>query len=140
MFGTRRKRDGKLERLAAVEPFRRFDVEELRLVGTTADITWCAAGTSLIEYGRLGSECFVVIDGEVSVTVDDHEVARLGKGEVFGELSLLDGTPRSASVTAVTDVELAVFDRRSFDRALHAIPDLDTTVRTTASRRRLAMN
>lgn len=136
MIGHRKRTDGKLERLRAVEPFHHLRARELATIGRTADLIRRTAGTRLIEEGRRGTECFVVLDGEASVTVGGEEVARLGRGAVVGEIAILDRVPRTASVTAVGDVELAVFDPRSLERALGGVPSFDGAVRAVASSRR----
>jgi CRP-like cAMP-binding protein len=62
------------------------------------------AGEEIVRQGDAGQELFVVVKGEVAVQVDGNEVARLGPGGFFGEMSLLTGEPRSATVVAVDDV------------------------------------
>jgi cyclic nucleotide-binding protein/N-acyl amino acid synthase FeeM len=75
-------------------------------------------GETIVRQGEYGDAAFVVVDGEVSVTVGSgpnaHEVARLHRGELFGEIALLIPRPRSATVVAVTDVDLMVLDREVF--------------------------
>jgi CRP-like cAMP-binding protein len=56
------------------------------------------------------------------VTIAGDEVATIGRGAIFGELSLLDGEPRIATVTAATDIQLVVISRREFDQLLARIP------------------
>ncbi len=63
---------------------------------------WFAPGETLVAEGTAGTSMYVIIDGEVSVHVAGKELARLGSGEHFGELSLVDQQPRSASVVGVT--------------------------------------
>jgi N-acyl-L-homoserine lactone synthetase len=79
-------------------------------------------GETVLRQGHYGDAAFVVVDGEVAVIVgsEDHdtEVARLGRGELFGEIALLTTRPRTASVLAVTDVELMVLERDAFQAAL----------------------
>jgi hypothetical protein len=61
-----------------------------------------APGDVLVEEGTPGTSMFVIMDGEVSVRAGDSELARLGAGEHFGELSLADNLPRSASIVATS--------------------------------------
>ena len=67
---------------------------------------------------------FVVARGELVVTLDPsaHEVARLGPGDFFGEMSLLTGAPRTASVTAVTDVDVLEITADAFRQFVQANP------------------
>jgi CRP/FNR family transcriptional regulator, cyclic AMP receptor protein len=63
------------------------------------------AGVELVKQGEMsGVDCFVIADGQASVRVDGHEVARLGPGDSFGELALVTEHVRSASVVALTDM------------------------------------
>lgn len=74
------------------------------------------AGSILTREGRDGGLMFVIVDGEAEVERDGRVINRLGPGDVIGELSLIDGKPRSANVRAVTDtrvLELAGDDFRS---------------------------
>jgi CRP-like cAMP-binding protein len=67
---------------------------------------------------------FVVVRGEMVVTLEPstHEVARLGPGDIFGEMSLLTGAPRTATVTALTDAELLEITADAFRRFVLANP------------------
>jgi CRP/FNR family transcriptional regulator, cyclic AMP receptor protein len=72
------------------------------------------AGTVIFEEGASGTEMFGVIDGEVEVRQSTGAVRRLGPDDTFGEMALVDRSPRSATVVAVTDTKLAVIDRQTF--------------------------
>src|SRR5262252_5126562 len=72
------------------------------------------AGTPIFEAGASGTEMFGIVDGEVEVRLPNGAVRRLGPDETFGEMAIVDSSPRSATVVAVTDTKLAVIDRRMF--------------------------
>lgn len=80
------------------------------------------AGTLIFEEGDLGEEMFGVIEGEVEIRTSHGGVRRLGPDETFGEMSIVDSSPRSATVTAVTETKLAVIDRRTFLYLVHETP------------------
>lgn len=82
------------------------------------------AGRVLVEEGAPGREFFFIVDGEASVKVRNRKVARLGPGSYFGELSLLDRQPRSATVVSDTDMTLLVLDQRRFNGLLDEMPTL----------------
>jgi CRP/FNR family transcriptional regulator, cyclic AMP receptor protein len=128
----RPKKDEKvawLERHSRLYGLTRAEVDTL---AATADRTSVAAGTTLVRAGERGREAFLLVTGRAEVRRDGELVAVLSPGDLIGELALVAGTHRNADVVALTDVELAVFDARSFDRALAGSPvlraHLDQTV------------
>jgi len=72
------------------------------------------AGTVIFEEGSAGSEMFGIVEGEVEFRRSRGAVRTLGPEESFGEMALIDRSPRSGTVTAVTDAKLAVIDRPTF--------------------------
>lgn len=110
--------DAKIAWLRSIPGFEVLTRTEIRELAAAADRTAAPAGRMLVTQGGRGLECFVVADGELEVRRDGQHVARIGPGSVVGELALLDDTVRNADVEAVTDVEIAVFDTRSFRSAL----------------------
>ena len=77
-----------------------------------------AAGDTIIRKGDSGKEFFLVSDGEVDVIRADHEVARLGPGDFFGEVALISGEPRNATVVAQSAVDTYVLGKTDFETAL----------------------
>ena len=89
-----------LERLRSVAIFRGLDEKELnRIVAVGKQVSF-DAGTVVAPQDQGAAGFHLIMDGQVSVDVDGHERARLGPGNYFGEMSLLDGLPRSATVKA----------------------------------------
>jgi CRP/FNR family transcriptional regulator, cyclic AMP receptor protein len=85
--------------------------------------------TSIFVKGDPGSSLFAVFKGAVKITVpsvDGHDAMLnlIGKGEIFGEMALLDGQPRSADAVAITDCELFVIERRDFLPLMREEPDI----------------
>ena len=72
------------------------------------------AGTVIFEEGSVGTEMFGVVEGEVEVRRSTGPVRRLGPDDTFGEMALVDRSPRSGTVVAVSDTKLAVIDRPTF--------------------------
>lgn len=85
------------------------------------------AGTVLCREGEEGADFFVISKGSVKVSCDDlgteKELAVLGAGQFFGELALLSGKKREASVTALENVEVIVFPQSAVAEVLKASPD-----------------
>jgi CRP-like cAMP-binding protein len=79
------------------------------------------------------------VRGEAAVTAAGVEIARLGGGSIFGEMAVLDGGPRTATVTAITAMDLLVFTSGEFHALLREVPTvLRNVVTTMTSRLRLA--
>jgi CRP/FNR family transcriptional regulator, cyclic AMP receptor protein len=85
--------------------------------------------------GDPGDSFFVIIDGKVTVQTPVGVGDFLRPGDFFGEMSLLDGEPRSATVTATTAVRMLVVDRAHFWRLLDEAPGLTREILLVLSRR-----
>lgn len=101
--------------------------ELLELAKVTEDME-VEEGKVLTREGQSGSEFFVIIDGEVSVTKDGQEIRTLGPGDFFGEIALLEDTPRTATVVAKTPLRFFVLTRQSFRSMLAHQPELERKV------------
>lgn len=110
------------------------ELETLDRVATTIQI---GAGSEIVRRDAFGRECFVVIDGEFLVHLDDNVIS-VGPGSVLGELSLLTLKPRTASITAATDASVYVLTPSEFDTVLDACPKLSRQILDDAVRRAAA--
>ena len=81
------------------------------------------AGMEIITEGEEGSRMYVVMQGEVSISLKNKLLATAGPGEIVGEMALINSDIRSATVTAKTDCELVSIDQGSFDALLRHVPD-----------------
>jgi CRP/FNR family transcriptional regulator, cyclic AMP receptor protein len=72
------------------------------------------AGAVIFEEGDLGEEMFGVIEGKVELSLANGDSIALGPDETFGEMALVDQSPRSATAVAVEDTKLAVIDKHRF--------------------------
>jgi CRP/FNR family transcriptional regulator, cyclic AMP receptor protein len=100
----------------------RKELNSVAQLGVTLDI---AANQVLTKEGAIGQEAFLIVAGNAHCTVGDQlEVADLGPGDLFGEMSLLDRKRRSATVTADTDMTVIVFNRREFVQLVQTSPDI----------------
>ena len=77
-----------------------------------------AAGDTLVRQGEPGETLIVIVEGRATVDQDGTEIRRLANGDFLGEISLIDGGPRTATVTAETPIEALVIDRAGFDRLM----------------------
>jgi CRP/FNR family transcriptional regulator, cyclic AMP receptor protein len=104
------------------DPISGLSTEALARIIAASRRMQVSAGTVIFRKGHLGGGCFVIADGAVKVSVPasghDALLAILGKGEVFGELALLDSLPRSATVTAVRASELYCLTPAAFEKLM----------------------
>lgn len=113
--------------LESVPLFSRCTPRERRTIARHAEIAELPAGTDLVVEGEPGDALFIILEGDASILRSDDAAAvtaRVGPGAYFGELALLDGSPRSATVRADTDVKVAVLGIRMFRTLLREVPDL----------------
>jgi CRP/FNR family transcriptional regulator, cyclic AMP receptor protein len=116
------RRDAFLNHLAQVPLFSALSKKELQLVARRAEDVKVDPGRILVSEGSTGSEFFVIIDGNATVSRHGRKVATLGPGDAFGELALLDKAPRNATVTASTPMELVVLGQREFGGLIDEVP------------------
>lgn len=100
--------------LRAVEPFATLPVATIENLAVRADHVEVSAGEHVVRQGEPGETFFVIESGEVEVVEDGVVRRREGPGDFFGEIALLRGTPRTASVVALTDLDLLALSRREF--------------------------
>ena len=112
------------EHLAEISLFSGCSPKDLQRLAKATDEIAVEAGTVLTNQGDVGREAFILLSGTATVERDGRTVASLGPGDHVGELSLLDGGPRTATVTATTDVQLLVLSRPAFNGVLDEIPTL----------------
>lgn len=128
-----RKRVAKsvLARLRDVPLFSKCTDRQLKRLAGLGTPVPIEAGHEVTVAGRPGSEWFVVVSGRASCRVGGREVATFGPGDFFGELSLIDGSARSASVVAETPMQLLDFNRGEFRRLLEVAPSVVRVMLTT---------
>jgi CRP/FNR family cyclic AMP-dependent transcriptional regulator len=133
--GAGAKQEDKIERLKEVPIFEGCSQKQLRSVAKITRVFDVAADTVLARAGEPGDEFFLIIDGTARVEVSPEKRVLLRPGEFFGEMSILDGGPRSATVVADTPVRLLVISRRHFSMLLKDVPGLTQTLLVTLSNR-----
>ena len=128
--------DERIEVLKAVWLFERCTRKELVALARLATPVAVDAGRVLAKEGAPGKEFVVVIDGVASATSGGEEVGKVGPGSFFGELALLDGGPRTATVRAETPMLVLVMDRAEFNTLLdQAIPSVGRRMLVTLAER-----
>jgi CRP/FNR family transcriptional regulator, cyclic AMP receptor protein len=118
------RRDAKVELLKRTPLFAGCTKSELRELAKTADELDLREGTVLIREGRPGREFFVLIDGTAVVTKQGKKIADLGPGDWLGEIALITDSPRTATVTATSPVDVLVITDRRFRSVVETMPSI----------------
>ena len=127
--------DARIRHLQRVPLFSGFNEDDLRRVAELSRIVEAPMGTVITQIGEPGDSFFVIIDGMVAVRTPVGAGSQLRPGDFFGEMSLVDGEPRSATIVATSDLRLLIVDRFHFWRLLDETPDLTRRILTILSRR-----
>lgn len=118
------KKSEKVELLRNVPMFQGCSERELnKIVSVTKEVRF-PAGQEICHEGDTGVGLHVVVEGDTKVQVGGRTKRRLGPGAFFGEIALLDGGPRSATVVAETDVVTLSLPAWGFKSTLEAHPSL----------------
>jgi CRP-like cAMP-binding protein len=103
-----------------------------RNAGTLLEVP---AGTVIFEQGATGQEMYGIVEGDVEVRLPGGGVRQLGPQDTFGEMAIVDSSPRSATAVAVTDAKLAVIDKRTFLFLVHETPTFALDVMSSIAAR-----
>ena len=141
MFSRKKVDDSQVsalaEQLASVSFFEGFSAAELQRVAELAEDVDAATGSELIDQGRVGQECFVILEGKAGVYVAGEHVATIEAGSMVGEMALIEHRPRNATVVAETPMKLVSFNTRAFKQLLSEMPKAhDKVMETLAERMR----
>lgn len=134
---SRNKAHKPFEKLRGVAFFEGFSDEELQKVADLADDVEAEKGALLIDQGRVGQECFVILEGRAGVYAADEHLVTLEPGAMVGEMALVEHQPRTASVVAETPMKLIAFDTDAFRELLATMPKVhDRVMEVLAARLR----
>ena len=128
-------RDPKIERLSQVQLFSACSKRELARIAALSDEVDVPAGRVLMRQGDFGHECFVIVEGTATATIRGRKSTRMRPGESFGEMALLHRAPRSATVTADTDMHLLVLNSREFSTLIEDVPSVARKVMAAVAER-----
>jgi CRP/FNR family transcriptional regulator, cyclic AMP receptor protein len=131
----RRSRRERADALARVPLFADLGRRHLNQLADAAQIVSYRQGTTVIREGDPGATLFVIVDGTADVSRGGRTLATLSPGEFFGEVSLLDGGPRTASIVAQTPLTAVRLFRTPFYRLVQAEPAIGVRVLAELARR-----
>jgi CRP/FNR family cyclic AMP-dependent transcriptional regulator len=110
------------EALRAIPLFSGMSDRSIEIIADIVREASFPAGASLVREGEPGETFMVIREGTATVDQGGRKLRDLGAGDFLGEIALVDGGPRTASVTAVEPVEALVIDRSGFSRLMNEFP------------------
>lgn len=123
------------EKLGSLNRLENLSQKDLKKVVSKGRHVRLPADWSLIWEKTPGDKAYLIVDGEVSVRKGKEEVARLGPGDVIGEMAIVGHKLRSASVVSVTPVEVVHFTKESLTELLDEVPAFGDALRGTTEDR-----
>jgi CRP-like cAMP-binding protein len=121
--------------LSQVPLFAGLSRRHLRQLAEHADVVSFREGEKIVDAGQPGGTFYVVLEGEAKVVRGVRTIGRMGPGDFFGEISLLDGGPRTATVAAETPMTALRIFKRSFDRVVAQEPRVAAKILAVIARR-----
>ncbi len=126
--------------LRSVTLFKELTDADLAVIEELATTKTVARGSVILSEGEIGDSLYVITEGRVKVFIGDEEgreviLKMLGAGDFFGELSLIDRQPRSASVAALENCTMQVLSHKTFQQCLASTPRIAVTVMTALAKR-----
>jgi CRP-like cAMP-binding protein len=129
------RQDARIKLLGDIWLFERCSRKELAVIASHATPVPFEAGKVLAREGAVGREFFVVIGGKVEATRNGVSIGVLGPGSFFGEMALLEGQPRVATVVAVEPTEVLVLTTQGFASVVDQMPSVDRKMLTVLATR-----
>ncbi len=123
-----RRNSQKIDFLKKVPLFSSLSQKHLKEIAKHADQVQVEKGRVLVQQGKTGWEFIFIVEGKARVEKNGKFVRQLSGGDFFGEISLIDGEPRTATVIAETDMTILIVHKPSFDHLLDSIPALQRKI------------
>lgn len=127
--------DRKTEILAHLPIFAQLDPRSAQAVATLARVVAVPAGTVLVREGEPAESFYVIVSGMVHVERAGQFVRSMSDGGFLGEIALVEGSERTATVTCATDCELVELGSFEFGRVMARFPDVRARVEAAVARR-----
>jgi len=121
--------------LSHVALFAGCDHAELAKVAELMTDSWVNAGADVTAQGQPGNAAFVIVEGVARVEANGQELARLGAGDFFGEVALLDGGPRTATVVAESPILVLSLNESQLQKLVSEVPPVALAMLRELARR-----
>jgi CRP/FNR family cyclic AMP-dependent transcriptional regulator len=121
---SKKSEEPSIESIRSVSIFSGLKERQLKSIARECKSRSFKAGEAIVKEGESGAGFYLITDGSVDVRRRGKTISKLGKGDFFGEMTLLDNQPRSADVIAATDTICSVLTGWSFVGLLRSKPDI----------------
>lgn len=128
-------KNAKIELIKRVPLFSHCTKSELAAVAAEADELVLPTGRALTTQGARGSEFVVIVDGSADVKKNGRRINQLRSGDFLGEIALISGAPRTATVTTTSETRILVVTERGFKRLTREMPSIHASVVKALSER-----
>ena len=122
------RKNAKIDLIKHVPLFSHCTKKELAAVAAEADELVLPPGRALTKQGARGSEFVVIVDGSADVEKNGRRINRLRSGDFLGEIALISGAPRTATVTTTSETRILVVTDRGFKRLTREMPSIQASV------------
>jgi small-conductance mechanosensitive channel len=133
----------RIEAIGGVELFRALSEEEKQQLAKRLRSAPFVRGEAMTRQGNQAHWLYVIIEGEAEVTItidgQSEKVALLHEGDYFGEMGLMTGAPRAATIIALTDVRCYRLDKEAFEEILQKRPEIAEDISHTLAKRRIEL-
>ncbi|MCA9777627.1 MAG: cyclic nucleotide-binding domain-containing protein, partial [Candidatus Eremiobacteraeota bacterium] len=125
-----------LQRLSELEIFEGLSESQLKELVAVGEISECPEDVVLFKEGDVGDKMYLIIEGSLEVTTEaDAQVFMLNAGNVLGEIGLLDGLPRTATVTTASSCQLFGLSREEFESFISLDPKIAIGIMQVTNRK-----
>lgn len=122
--------------IASIPLFASLDEADLTELARWFDVQTAGAAVNLTSEGAAGYSFFILVEGAAVVTADGEQVATFGPGDFFGEMAIVEGLPRSATVTSTSPVKLLVMFGTEFRQLQQSHPAIAAHIEAIVRQRR----
>lgn len=131
----RLRKNAKVDLIKSVPLFATCTKKELEAIAAQADELTVPAGKALTKEGARGREFMVIVDGSAEVRKKGRRLNLLGSGDFLGEIALISGGPRTATVTTTSEADILVLTDRAFSHLTKKMPSIQTKLLKALSER-----
>jgi CRP/FNR family cyclic AMP-dependent transcriptional regulator len=129
------RKDAKVQLIRKIPLFKHCTGRELAEIAAIADELDLKKGTELTKEGKAGREFFALVEGTADVLMGGKKINTVHQGDFLGEIALITGRPRTATVKATSPVRVLVITARNFRRLLDKSPEIQRKVLLSVAER-----